>query len=126
MFNSTETKRVRAGGRLANVTSTKSVSRSHNFIALLDNCARYLYEISDYDICLRLTATARLACEDQESLEYADICSVAGSAYFELNKLTDCRKEWETSFRIQGERLPQDNLKVADIAFTPLYSRKLT
>jgi len=54
-----------------------------------------MYEVSDYDMCLRLTETAGFACLDTESLRYATLCMTAGRAYYELNQLSKCRKKWE-------------------------------
>ena len=82
--------------------------RSVEFVRLLSNCAWYLFEVSDYEICLRVVETGWLACDDKESLEYATLSRIAGEACFELNKLSDCRQHWESVFRIQ-EKLLQDN-----------------
>ena len=79
---------------------------------LLYNAAWYLYEVGDYDICLRVVETAWLACEDKRSLQYAALCNVAGCAYSELNKQGDCRKYWEDCSEIQNTLLPDDNIEV--------------
>lgn len=94
-------------------TSTNLFVRTPRFVTLLYNCARYLYEVSDYDLCLRLTDTATLACVDKDSLQFADICSAAGSAYYELNRLDACRKQWELYMRIQEEKLQERDLEVS-------------
>jgi hypothetical protein len=86
---------------------------SPQFISLMSNSAWYLYEISDYEVCLRLIETARLACEDKLTLQYALLCNVAGSAYYELNKLGDCRKNWDMSLKIQEALLPDDHIEVS-------------
>jgi hypothetical protein len=70
-------------------------------------------ELSDYDMCLKLVHSAQLACGDNtDSLAYATLCNVAGSAYYELNKLADCRKNWEISAQIQEKLLGENDLEV--------------
>lgn len=71
-----------------------------------------MYEVSDYDMCLRLTETAAFACSDTESLRYAALCMTAGSAYYELNQLSECRKKWELFMQIQEAKLPKGHLEV--------------
>lgn len=69
--------------------------------------------MSDYDVCLRIVETGRLACgNDTESLQYATLCNVAGAAYYELNKLVDCRKNFEIFHSIQAKLLPENDLQV--------------
>jgi hypothetical protein len=86
---------------------------SQKFIDLLANCSRYLIELSDYDMCLKLVHSAQLACGDNtDTLAYATLCNVAGSAYYELNKLADCRKNWEVSAQIQEKLLGENDLDV--------------
>lgn len=92
--------------------------RTPKFSALLINCARFLYEISDYDLCLRLTKTAAGGCDDKGSVEYADLCGIAGSAYYELNKLDLCRKEWELYKKIQEDVYKDNDLEVSNLAPT--------
>jgi len=88
------------------------IKSSDAFVRLLCNCARYLYEVGDYDFCVKVCETARLALVDEDSILHADICSSAGSALYELNRLDDCRKEWERFFRIQKEKLWDRELEV--------------
>jgi hypothetical protein len=85
---------------------------SSKFIDLLSNCAWYVYEVSDYDLCLRLVDIAGAACEDTESLQYATLCNTVGGAYYELNQLLNCRKSWETCLQIREAKLPAGNLEV--------------
>lgn len=88
-------------------------TRPPQFIELLYNAAWYLYEVGDYDVCLRLVETAWLACDDKKSLQYAWLCNVAGCAYYELNKLGECRKCWTTFFNIQEASLQENDLNVS-------------
>jgi len=70
-------------------------------------------ELSDYDMCLELFQSAQLACGDKtDTLAYAALCSVAGSTYYELNKLADCRKNWEISAQIHEKLLGENDLEV--------------
>jgi hypothetical protein len=52
--------------------------------------------------------TASLACEDKESLQYAELCNIAGVCLLELNKLGECRKYMEMCLHLQ-EKLLLDN-----------------
>jgi len=84
---------------------------SKQFIDLLANSAWYLYEVSDYEICLRVVETAWQACEDKDSLQYATLCNIAGGAYYELNRLNECRQHWERFLKIQETLLPEGSLE---------------
>lgn len=72
-----------------------------------------MYEVSDYDMCLRVVETAWAACEDKNSLRYATICFIAGGTYFELNKLSQCRKFWEQTVAIRDNLLSDDDIEVS-------------
>lgn len=61
-----------------------------------------------------MVETAWTACEDKDSLKYATLCHTAGSAYYELNRLTDCRKYWTKMMEIRDALLPEDDLEVSD------------
>jgi len=63
-------------------------------------------------MCIRLADTARSACEDKDSLQYASICKVAGGSYYELNQLGECRKNWEIFLQIQEAKLPPNYIEV--------------
>jgi hypothetical protein len=91
------------------------MNSSKEFIDLLANCAWYLYEVSDYDICLRVVETAWSACEDKESLQYGTLCNLAGVAYYDLNRLGDCRKHFEKFLKIQEMLLPDGSLEVSTL-----------
>ena len=80
---------------------------------LLYNAAWYLYEVSDYESCLKLVDSAWLACDDKESLQYAELCNVAGCVYHETNKLSECRKNWITFSKIQEVKLGENDLDVS-------------
>jgi hypothetical protein len=70
---------------------------------------RYLYEIGDYEVSGRVVETARHACEDKTSLLYAYLLDTAGSRFYDLNRLSDCRLAWETVLKIRKERLSHDD-----------------
>jgi hypothetical protein len=57
----------------------------------------------------RVIETAIAACEDKTSMLYARLVDTAGSRFFDLNRLSDCRVAWETALRIRKERLPHDS-----------------
>jgi len=65
-------------------------------------------------MCLRVVETAWSACEDKNSLRYATLCNIAGGAYYELNKLGECRKNWENMMAIRDALLSEDDLEVSD------------
>ena len=89
-------------------------SRTSDLIQLLINCARYLCEICDYKTCFTVVKSGRLACEGVESLDYATLCSIEGWAFYGLNDLEGCRKNFEAAFRIQDQLLPDDDIEVRD------------
>jgi len=69
-------------------------------------------------MCLQLVKTARSACgQDKETLQYATLCNIAGGAYYELNKLSECRKNWEKYLKIQETLLPEGHLEVSICPF---------
>lgn len=83
------------------------------FVKLMHNAAWYLYEVSDYDVCLQVVETAWIACEDKNSLQYAALCNVAGSVYSEINRIAECRKYWTLASEIQDALLPENNIEVS-------------
>ncbi|RDW59780.1 hypothetical protein BP6252_12867 [Coleophoma cylindrospora] len=83
---------------------------SEEFIKLLSNCAWYLYEIGDYAQCLKVVETDCIACKE-DTLQYATLCNIAGAAYFELNRLNECRVNWETMYKLHAQFLPEDSLE---------------
>jgi len=87
---------------------------SPQLVDLLANCAWYLYEISDYDVCLRVISTAQTATNDTNSLQYAHLCNTAASAYYELNQIADCRVNWEKALAIRESLLPDDDIERSD------------
>ena len=53
--------------------------------------------------------TAIAACDDKTSLLYSELVTTAGSRFYDLNKLSDCRDRWETALTIRKDRLPHDD-----------------
>ncbi|MCJ1400647.1 hypothetical protein MMC11_003855 [Xylographa trunciseda] len=84
---------------------------SARFVELLSNCAWYLYEISDYDVCLRVIETASSATRDRNSLQYAHLCNTAASCYYELNRIGDCRHYWEIALNIRETLLGENDIE---------------
>ena len=70
---------------------------------------RYLHEVGDYEVSGRVVETGIEACEDKTSMLYARLVDTAGSRFFDLNRLSDCRIAWETALKIRKERLPHDS-----------------
>ena len=86
------------------------------FLQLLKNCAWYLFEIGDYGEVFPLLQVAYEMCgEDRTSLDYAHLRNSAGSAYFELNQLRDCRTAYEETLSIREKNLPQGDEELANI-----------
>jgi hypothetical protein len=67
---------------------------------------RYLHELGDYDVSGRVLETAISACEDKNSLLYAELRSTAGSHFFDLNQLRQSQSAWNDSLRIRKRILP--------------------
>ncbi|KAG4441816.1 hypothetical protein IFR05_002680 [Cadophora sp. M221] len=86
----------------------RALKGSLQLVRLFINCAWYLCEICDYNTCLRVITSGRLACESTETLEYGKLCSIAGCAFYELNDLENCRRNFETFLLIQ-EKVLNDN-----------------
>jgi tetratricopeptide (TPR) repeat protein len=76
---------------------------------------RYLYEIGDYATCLQLANTASGACKDKNSLCYANLRNTAGACYFDMNKLQDCRRDYQTALAIQEGESDSDGFKVSNM-----------
>jgi hypothetical protein len=57
----------------------------------------------------RVVETGIAACEDKTSMLYAQLVNTAGARFFDLNRLSECRRAWETVLRIRKERLPHDH-----------------
>ena len=57
----------------------------------------------------RVVETGIEACEDKTSILYSRLVDTAGSRFFDLNRLSDCRKAWETALKIRKERLSHDS-----------------
>jgi hypothetical protein len=53
--------------------------------------------------------TATLACNDKTSLIYAELRDIAGSRWFDLNRLTECRLAWEETAKIRREILAHND-----------------
>jgi hypothetical protein len=82
---------------------------SNHFVELLSNCAWYLHELGDYDVSGRVLETAISACDDKDSLLYADLRSTSGSRFYDLNLLSECRKAWDEVLRIRKALLPEQS-----------------
>ncbi|KAN0114720.1 hypothetical protein V8E51_004264 [Hyaloscypha variabilis] len=96
------------------MSAASKLKGNSKFIDLLSNCAWFLYEISDYRLSLQLIDTARRACQDRESHQYATLCMIAGSAFYELNQLSECRKNWEICMAIQEANLQSGHLELSN------------
>ena len=70
---------------------------------------RYLHELGDYDVSGRVLETAISAYDDKDSLLYADLRSISGSRFYDLNLLSDCRKAWDEVLRIRKAFLPEQD-----------------
>lgn len=76
---------------------------------------RYLYEVSDYDLSLRVIKTAFTACQDNRSSQYGSLCSTAGSCYYELNKLRASGEEYQKALEIRENEGNEDDTMLSDI-----------
>jgi tetratricopeptide (TPR) repeat protein len=79
----------------------------------LTHFLRYLYQIGDYETCLQLVNTASNACKDKDSTVYAHLKIAAGTCYFDMNKLKDCRRDYEIALAIQEREGENNDLKAS-------------
>jgi tetratricopeptide (TPR) repeat protein len=84
------------------------------FIELLNNSSWYLYEISDYTLSRKVIEIAKLTCENKESHTFSHLCNTQGANYYDLNRVVDCRRDWELALLIR-EKLKAEPL-MGDIA----------
>lgn len=72
--------------------------------------------MSDYDLSRKVINIAKSICEDKESHRYSCLCNIQGRNYYDLNRVVDCRRNWEMALHIR------EKLKVepdqGDIAFS--------
>jgi tetratricopeptide (TPR) repeat protein len=71
------------------------------FVELLSNAAWYLYEMSDYDLSRKVVDVGKLTCVDKESHIFAHLCNTQGANYYDLNRMADCRRNFEMGLRIR-------------------------
>jgi tetratricopeptide (TPR) repeat protein len=93
------------------------VNIRYNFQSLssLTHYRRYLYEIGDYPTCLLLVGTASTACDDKNSARFANLRNTAGTCHFDMNRLEDCRRDYEIALAIQENGSDHDDTKAAYI-----------
>jgi hypothetical protein len=84
--------------------------------ALLKLYARYLYEMSDYDLSKKVLILAKSCEVNKESGLFALLCNTQGCNYYDLNRTVDCRRNWEMALKIR-EHL-QLEPKKGDIAIS--------
>lgn len=104
---------IYAVGRPENDVPLKGMASIEVFVKLLANSAWYLFEIADYDECLNIIRTARAACEDPGSLDFAHLLNTEGTTYFEQNKLRLSRDACEAARRIREDKLNSDSAEMA-------------
>ena len=114
---------VNLSKRFVEHTKAGALKGSVTFVDLMSNCAwlvstsagymhkhnsshRYLYELGDYEVSGHVLATAISACDDRNSLLYVDLRNTAGSRFYDLNRLGDCRKAWDEALAIRKSFLP--------------------
>ena len=76
----------------------------------LINC-RYLHELGHYKTCLKVLESAKSACTDKSTLEFAELRNIDGARFYELNLLKDCREAWEECLKIREENLPYNDIQ---------------
>jgi len=84
------------------------VKGSRPFVKLLSNCSQYLYESGDFATTEKVLESAHLACDDKNSLLFANLRNLSGARSFDLNRLADCRKAWGDALKIRKALLPGD------------------
>lgn len=91
----------------------KGIASSEIFVKLLANCAWYLDEVANHDVCLDLIAIACIACRDQNSLDYARLKNTEGLTYYKLNKLKRSREAHEIARQIRQSMLCAGHAEIA-------------
>ena len=82
---------------------------SSGYMPKHNSSRRYLYELGDYEVSGHVLGTAISACDNRNSLLYADLRNTAGSRFYDLNRLGDCRKAWDEALAIRKSFLPRDS-----------------
>jgi hypothetical protein len=72
--------------------------------------------MSDYDLGKNVIDLAKICEVDKESRLFALLCNTQGCNYYDLNRMVDCRRNWEMTLQIR-ERL-QSEAKKGDIAIS--------
>jgi tetratricopeptide (TPR) repeat protein len=85
------------------------------FCQLAANCAWYLMEIGSWDEFFTVTNIALHACEDKESLLYADLCNTVGQVECERGRAQAARPYLEISRNIRENKLPRDSEELSDL-----------
>jgi len=57
--------------------------------------------MSDYDLSRKVIDVAKLICEDKESHLFSRLCNTQGANYLDINRVVDCRRNWEMTLRIR-------------------------
>ena len=100
-------------GRPDNEQPLRGMKSLHIFVRLLANCSWYLYEIADYDECLNLIKTGRMACEDPSSLDFAHLLNTECTTYFEQNRIILSRASGEAALLIRQQKLNSNDAEIA-------------
>jgi tetratricopeptide (TPR) repeat protein len=74
-----------------------------------------LYEVSDYDECLKICDVGCSASASKRSIPYAHLLNTIGAIHYETNNLKASRKAFETVHRIRLELFGSKHLEVATI-----------
>jgi tetratricopeptide (TPR) repeat protein len=106
---------VHLSKKFSDYVRSGALSATDAFVSLLGNCAYYLREIADFDVCSRVIETATSACVDKTSLLYARLMLISGNIAYDLNRLTECRNAWDITMRIRLNKLAHDDPAVASI-----------
>lgn len=96
--------------------SNAQLASSDEFVELLSNASWYLYEMSDYDLSRKVIDIAKIICEDKESHTMSHLCNTQGGNYYDLNRVLDCRRNWEIALRIREKLRAEPDL--GDIAIS--------
>jgi tetratricopeptide (TPR) repeat protein len=57
--------------------------------------------MSDYDLSRKVIDIAKSICEDKESHRFSRLCNIQGRNYYDLNRVVDCRRNWEMALHIR-------------------------
>jgi tetratricopeptide (TPR) repeat protein len=57
--------------------------------------------MGDYDLSSQVINVGKVACKNKSSAQFARLCNNQGANMFDLNRISDSRRDWETAVNIR-------------------------